>query len=433
MKKFIFYLTTAAFFTATPFLLISCIKEEPQNLECDIISAYVHVDEPSELFYNLGDTLIEEVPTATDSIGFTVKTDCVLGSYPFYITVTPGAVAYLVENDGTSSVFVSGTALDFSDGRKAHLRVVSESGTWEKNYWVSMTHRHKVDGDMTFDFNEGSYFLRKMNKANFYVWEVLDENARKSLFLGDPEWKNGNPGYALSKSSAAPTAYPTSPLFGEGPDGSDCVKLETMTTGSLGAMAKIYIAAGSLFVGSFDPQKAMKSRTAAKEATSFGRPFDHKPLRMYVDLKYLPSSPFCDEDKNPIAGVVDEPDAYVVVYKNTDENGNNIILNGYDVLTSKYIVGMARLPHHLKDEYIPSEGRTIKKDVISGNPIHGVTNEWKRFEMNVEYTEELDYELLKNYGYSMIIGFSCSWQGANFQGALGSKLYIDNIRIECED
>ena len=68
----------------------------------------------------------------------------------------------------------------------------------------------------------------------------------------------------------------------------------------------------------------------------------------------------------------------------------------------------------------------------TGSPIHGITGEWKTFTLELEYTKEPDPEVLKNMGYSMIIGFSSGWQGADFRGALDSKFYIDNIVIEMQ-
>lgn len=432
MKKLFFLPLAFAAFT-----FVSC-SEEPLNMECDIEKAYIHLDNPAELFYDgqYGDTLAYAelngaVPTANDSIGFTVRTDCQPGQYPLYLTVTPGAKTYVLGEDGSKQLFKNGQLIDFANDKVTRLQVVSEDGEWSRTYRISMTHRVATSGDMFFDFND-SYFLRSSNKAQYYVWGVTDVNAVNGLFLGEPEWKNGNPGYALSKSSAPADQYPTSPVFGGGPDGSDCIKLETMTTGSLGAMARIYIAAGSLFNGSFDPKSALKSRAAAKEATRFGTPFDHKPVRFSVDMRYEPAPEYKDEDLVKHDDIIDEPDAYCVIYRNVDDEGNAFILDGNNVVTSKYIVGMARLPHNYTYDAENNGHPMYRHDLPGNTPIHGLTNQWKHVEMNVEYFSELDPEILANYGYSMAIGFTCSWQGGDFRGALGSKLYLDNIRLECE-
>lgn len=432
MKKLLFLPLAFAAFT-----FVSC-SEEPLNMECDIEKAYIHVDNPAELFYDgqQGDTLAYAelngmVPSAVDSIGFTVRTDCNPGQYPLYLTLTPGAKAYILSADGSKAPFNNGSAIDFSNENITRILVVSEDGEWSRTYRFSMTHRVPTSGDMFFDFN-GNYFLRNSNKAQYYVWGVTDQNALNGLFLGDPEWKNGNPGYALSKSSSPADMYPTSPVFGGSPDGSDCIKLETMTTGSLGAMAKIYIAAGSLFNGSFDPKSALKSRAAAKSATRFGTPFCHKPVRFSVDMRYEPASDYWDEDKNVHPELIDEPDAYCVIYRNVDDEGNAFILDGNNVVTSKNIVGMARLPHNYTYDAENNGHPMYRHDLPGNTPIHGVGTQWTHIELPIEYYSELDPEILANYGYSMAIGFTCSWQGGDFRGALGSKLYIDNIKVECE-
>lgn len=431
MKKF-FVLP----FSIAAFCFTSCSKE-PLNMECDIERAYIHVDNPLDLFYDgqVGDTLAYAelggaIPTATDSIGFTVRTGCIVGEYPLYLTLTPGAKAYVLSLEGGRQPFTNGQKIDFSDNKIAYILVVSENEEWSRTYRFSMTHRVMTGGGMFFDFNSGLDFAT-LNKAKYYVWKATDPNAVNGLFLGDPEWKNGNPGYALSKSSAPADQYPTSPVFGGGPDGSDCIKLETMTTGSLGAMAKIYIAAGSLFNGSFDPRSALKSRSAAKEATRFGTPFSHKPTRFSVDMRYEPAPNYWDEDKNVHPEIIDEPDAYCVIYRNVDDEGNPFILDGNNVVTSKYIVGMARLSHNYTYDAETNGHPMYRHDLPCNTPVHGVTSEWRRFEMPIDYFSELDPVILENYGYSMVIGFTSSWQGGDFRGALGSKLYIDNIEIVC--
>lgn len=426
-------------------LTISC-SDEPLNMECDIEKAYISLPDPTALFHEgkAADTLYNaknagEIPTTIDTLKWVVRIDAKLAQYPLFIETTRGAKAFL-EDNGTLTPFSNGMKVDFSDERFVHLRVVSEDGAWHRNYVLQMIHRKPTSGDMFFDFNANSWHKltpeeikeRKLN-GTFYVWKVVDHNAASGLFIANPEWQNGNPGYALSKSSAAPDAYPTSPCFAGGPDGSDCIKMETMTTGSLGAMAKIYIAAGSLFNGTFDPKSALKSRSAAKQATRFGTEFDHKPIRFSFDARYEPAPDYWDENKVVQTGIVDEPDAYVVVYRNTDASGKTFQLDGNDVVTSPQIVAMARLPHNYTYDEAYNGHPMHRHDLPCGTPIHGVTNEWKHFELNIEYFEDLDPTLLANYGYSMVIGFACSWQGADFRGALGSKFFLDNVRIECEE
>ena len=50
----------------------------------------------------------------------------------------------------------------------------------------------------------------------------------------------------------------------------------------------------------------------------------------------------------------------------------------------------------------------------------------------MKYTQEPDREVMENNGYSLVIGFASSWQGAYFQGAVGNKFYIDNVHVICD-
>jgi len=64
------------------------------------------------------------------------------------------------------------------------------------------------------------------------------------------QWSSGNPGFKLTGMANSKTDYPTVQVAngfrGKG------VKLETRDTGSFGAMVKMYIAAGNLFIGIFE-------------------------------------------------------------------------------------------------------------------------------------------------------------------------------------
>jgi hypothetical protein len=50
----------------------------------------------------------------------------------------------------------------------------------------------------------------------------------------------------------------------------------------------------------------------------------------------------------------------------------------------------------------------------------------------MEYRSEVDADILANRGYSLVISFASSWQGGEFKGAIGSKLFLDNVQLYCE-
>ena len=92
------------------------------------------------------------------------------------------------------------------------------------------------------------------------------------------QWSSGNPGFALTGMTNNPTDYPTVHVGG-GYNGK-CVKLETKDTGSFGAMVKMYIAAGNLFIGNFDVSKALAGQEGALKATTFGFQFYKHPKEL---------------------------------------------------------------------------------------------------------------------------------------------------------
>lgn len=399
----------ASLLTAT---FYSCIGEEPKNNECDIESVSVHVDQPTKIFYKAGDTLCT-VPYDKTNIEYRIRNGENVWSLPLTLRTTAGSTTYIVDEEGKSAVFQNGSEVDFADEKRRIFRVVSEDGAWNREYTITFVHDVPTEGDMKFDFEE--FQLDATGK--FYEWHISDPKIA-SIFT-DGMWKNGNPGFKLSMSTAKADAYPSVPLAGEGPDGSTCVKLETKNTGSFGTMAGMPLASGSMFNGVFDVTNALKN---ALKATRFGSPFAHKPIKMTAWLKWEAGTTYKNKT-TVVADITDEPDAYIVFYRNQDSEGNEIVLDGNDVLSSPYIVGKGRLNHN----YNPDGS-----DCPSNSPQHGLTSEWQLVELPVEYTSELDPEILANKGYSIIIGFASSWQGAYFNGAVGSKLYIDNVSIYCD-
>ena len=98
-----------------------------------------------------------------------------------------------------------------------------------------------------------------------------------------------------------------------------------------------------------------------------------------------------------------------MLYRNHDDNGEAFVLNGNDVKTNPYIVALAEI------------GMT------------NTTSEWTPFDLEFKYTGVVDPELLRANGYSIAIVCTSSYEGASFQGAIGSTLYVDEFELICED
>ena len=184
------------------------------------------------------------------------------------------------------------------------------------------------------------------------------------------------------------------------------VKLETRDTGSFGASVKMYIAAGNLFIGTFEVGNALAN---PRKATNFGFQFDKRPKTLKGHYKFKAGDVYSAEGK-PQEGVRDKCDIYAVMY---EAENNSVMLNGDDVFTSDKLVSLARIK---------------PEDVVE-------SDQWTDFEIPFEPVkgQVIDDTKLKNGEYKLGIVFSSSVDGAYFKGAVGSTLYVDEVELICED
>lgn len=367
-------------------LTTSCIKDEPLNSECDIEVCKVHHEASDTIFYALSDTL-QKVSSVDTVINFYTRSRINpqdLSQVRVTFDLTPGATI----------TPANGSVQDFSQGGVVYT-VVSEDKLWSRTYKVRFLPRAVLNPDFDFENVE-----LEQPRERFYIWFAYDQNQKRQDL-----WATGNSGFALSRSSAKPHEYP-SVMLEQGVSGKG-VKLETCSTGAFGAMVNMRIAAGNLFLGSFDTQNAL---TDAMKATRFGVPVNRKPVRFTGYYKFQPGEKFQDRYGIEVPGRVDAPDAYAVLYKNTDESGQPVTLYGDDVLTNENIVAIARVPE-------------FKVTGISD------TSNWEYFDLPLEYKQELDMVRLSNLGYNLAVVFTSSIEGATFCGAVGSTLLIDESAI----
>lgn len=363
--------------------LSSCFKDEAPNAECDIIEASLHVDNPTDIFYNPTDTLVRVLYT-DDNISFSVRRKADLTSLAPTFRIT----------DGATISPASGSVHDFSKGPVIYT-VTSEDKEWSRSYKVSFIPVIRTSKD-TLSFNFEDYHLDSKDK--YYIWCEKHEDGNMY-----DDWATGNAGYGLTNGSAGPEAYPST-VLDEGYEGKG-VKLVTCSTGPFGQMVKLPLAAGNLFLGTFDMSIALKT---PRLATGFGLPFDKKPKTFTGYYKYTPGEKFQNKDESIVEGKVDEASVYAILYRNHDEDGNPVVLNGDNVQTSPLIVAKA----------------------IAANIVP--TDKWTEFTVDFSYLEDFDLDLLENRGYNLAVVFSSSDEGAFFQGAIGSTLCIDNVKIICE-
>lgn len=363
--------------------LTSCFKDEPLNSEADIETAFLSIANPDELFFSQPDTLIRV--TSTDrAITFNVRPRTDLSALAPQFTLTAGATIS-PEN---------GSVHDFTEQGVTYT-VTSEDGSWSRTYTVSFKHVYRTVADtIRYDF-EHKYLENFYGVANFYAWTDFSETGDSLL-----NWTSGNGGYAIVHASDPAESYPSIPLA-DGYEG-EGVQLITRHTGALGSMVGMPIAAGNLFLGKFEVENALQD---ALSATRFGLPVDYKPVHFSGYYKYKPGEVFKDKKENVIEGKTDDCSIYAVVYRNQDEEGNAVTLDGNNVLTSPLVVGTAVLENH------------------------PATDEWTRFDVDFDYSTEPDRDLVPNRGYNLAIVFSSSCNGDLFEGAVGSTLCVDKVEV----
>ena len=385
MTKTLRNIGLAAVTLSLPLMLSSCFKDEPLNAECDIEQATVHVANPERMFFQVTDTLKQVLYTDT-VINFNVRSHADLTALAPRFKLTEGATI-VPEN---------GSVHDFSQGPVTYT-VTSQDGQWSRRYKVSFTPVVvTVTDTIRFDFEQ---FELEPKAKQYYVWKNMT-----GISTFGETFATGNAGFALSMASAKPDAYPTIPME-DGYDGYG-LKLITRSTGPFGMMVKKAIASGNFYIGEFDLTQAMQE---ALNATLFGKPFTQRPLKVtgYYKYKAGPVFQIVQDGKIVTVDRIDEGSIYAVFYRNHDAAGNPVMLLGHDVQTNPNIVALAKV-----------------KDVKA-------TSQWTEFEMEFNYTSDIDQQLLDNMGYSLTIVFASSVKGDLFEGAIDSELCIDKVRLIC--
>ena len=361
----------------------SCFGDEPDYCEADIETATLHVSNPAEFFFQPTDSL--QTVFSTDSvITFAVRGDANVTSLAPVFTLSPGA----------SIEPANGSSHDFSQGA-VHYTVTPQDGKWQRHYRVNVVPTMITVADtLRFDFE---HYELETATQRYYMWHnVLPDGS-----LGN-DWATANAGYRISMGSAQPMDYPTTPLL-NGYDGAG-VCLTTSDTGPFGRMANKRLAAGNMFLGTFDIRIAMSDHL---HATRFGIPFTSRPETFTGYYTFEPGATVQDFNGNPIAGRTDSASVYAVFYRNHDSRGNEVALYGDNVLSSDLLVAVAKM------EYVAP------------------TTQWTPWNVKFEYREEIDEQLLANRGYSLAIVFSSSASGGDFIGAIGSRLCVDKVRLIC--
>lgn len=276
---------------------------------------------------------------------------------------------------------------DFSNSKNRTFVVTSEDGSNKAEYSINI---YTMELPLLYSFDN-------LAQNNPYHILYLSDQSKKL------QWASGNPGFQLTGMGNYPTDYPTMQIAG-GKKGY-CLKLETKDTGSFGGLVGMPLAAGNLFIGTFNATEAVKKPL---EATIFGYPFTKNPIKLTGYYKFKAGEQLTDAEQKPIDGK-DVFDMYAIFYEAEDDD---FFLNGANSLTDKSVVKLARIKQEDAKE----------------------TDEWTYFEIPFEQIngKTIDDEKLKKGKYKLSIVFSSSLNGGYFIGAIGSTLLVDEVEIICE-
>lgn len=359
-KRFIFLFMITAICTA-------CIREELPNTEADIVSC------------DLADaSLLKREPIIqNDKITLMIKSNADLSAQTLLFTLSEGAT---IEPK-------SGTTRDFSTPQT--YTVTSQDGQWKKAYTVTL-----VADELATRYHFEDTVAEKNGKYHIFAEK---RNGQTTM-----EWASGNIGFAMTGGAQSPDDYPTAQVT-NGYMGK-CARLTTRSTGSFGALAGMPIAAGNLFIGTFNILNALSSPL---KATEFGLPFYDRPVTFSGYYKYKSGETYYENGKPTNEKKTDRCHFYAVLYE-TDATLRT--LDGTNVLTHPNVICAAVVEDRHE------------------------TNEWTRFEIPfaMRKGKTIDTQKLKNGKYNLAVVFTSSMEGATFSGAPGSTLYIDEVEIICE-
>lgn len=277
----------------------------------------------------------------------------------------------------------SGVAQDFSDNKKVIYTVTSEDGTVVKEYQVFIS--GTVENKDVYDFE---------------AWAVPEDAMYKDV-VQPTGWATCNDAVALIKNMGSfgdivyKGAYPVR-------ETSDCVSgekallAESVDTkgGPLLGQKVPKVTAGTAFLGTFNAFAALGDPMSA---TSFGNECLDKPLEVKGHFKYIAGTDFYTSDGQLDKSRKDKCTIAAVLY---EVDSNDDTLNGDNIYNSPKIVAKAMLNSEGQAEYTP-------------------------FSLKLEYIKE--YDVTKKYKFAVI--FSASEDGAKYNAAIGSKLYIDDVEI----
>ena len=287
-------------------------------------------------------------------------------------------------SEGATVTPASGAEVNFESG-SAVFTVVAEDGATTVTYTASCSQTNILVYDFeSWSTPEGAMYDDVVNPDG---WATCNDAVALIKNLGVLGGINYTGEYPVRQTTEAYA-------------GSSAALLESVDTqgGNIFGQAIPKVTAGSMFLGTFNAMAAMSDPMAT---TQFGVLYDKKPVKVSGYYKYTPGTDFYNAAGELQADKKDACAINAVLYEVENEDET---LNGSTIYTSDKIVASA----------VFGTGETVA--------------EYTPFELNLEYVKE--YDPAKMYKFAII--FSASAEGASYNAAVGSKLYIDEVTVESE-
>jgi hypothetical protein len=243
----------------------------------------------------------------------------------------------------------------------------------------------------------------------FERWEVLDKSNAYETPVEDnltTPWDSSNKGIAIYQQYADASSYPVHKTTHSAGGNYAAEMLTQAGPGRILGIVNIPVVAGSLFTGVLSPLNALKNPLLA---TTFGQPFDEKPLRLTGKYIYKPGSGSYIGSQGVAHPEKQDSCAVYAVFFRSDHTLER--LDGTNILTHPNIVAVAMMP---------PEGR-------SGTP----GNSFVSFDIPFDYKGNHTVDFERNT-YKLTIVFSSSFMGDYYEGTPGSRLVVDEVEIKTE-
>lgn len=289
----------------------------------------------------------------------------------------------------------SGEAKDFSNGNRVAYTVLSEDYSQTKTYTAFVADTQKVK---EYSFDEWSKDIS--NNEESLQYPVIGTDYKKPLWASCnaavmmiKAWGN-LPG--LGSGIIYTGDYPVRPTD-DAISGQAVLMESVFTTGGTIMQQPVpKVTAATAFLGNFNSFAALDG---AMKSTEFGILFPDKPLEVKGSFKYTSGTPFYNKE----GAEVDKKDECAISAVLYEVQNEKETLNGENIYTAENIVASAMFNSGDQQEYTP-------------------------FSLKLTYHKE--YDATKKYKFAVI--FSASKDGANYEAAVGSKLFVDNVSIISE-